>query len=254
MSTNLKFDQVIAVRPHKKIYRDENYAIKVFDQNFSKADVLNEALNQARVETTGLNIPKIIEVAQTDKGEWIIVSEFIEGKTLQQIMDENPDKIDELMEQFVGYQLGITNKKCSLLTKLKDKMATKIELADLDDVTKYELRTRLEGIHRQNHLCHGDFVPSNIIIKADGEVYIIDWAHATQGAPCCDAARTYLTYCLNQEFDLAEKYLDTYCRLSGINKKNIQKWLPIVAASQSVKGIKEEREFLLSWINVSDFE
>jgi hypothetical protein len=45
-----------------------------------------------------------------------------------------------------------------------------------------------------------------------------------------------------------------YCSISEIPIKNIQRWLPIVAASQSVKNIKEERELLLSWINVSDFE
>lgn len=254
MSTKYKFENIIAERKNKKIYRDGNYAIKVFNSDFSKVDVLNEALNQARVETTGINIPKIIEVTQTDHGEWVIISEFIEGKTLQQIMDENPDQIDALIEQFVKYQIEISTKKCTLLTKHKDKMINKIEKADIDSVIKYELRTRLEGIHRQNQLCHGDFIPSNIIIKENGEVYILDWAHATQGAPCADAARTYLTFSLNKEFEIAEKYLETYCRLSGIEKKNIQKWLPIVSASQSVKGIKEEREFLLSWINVSDFE
>ena len=33
-----------------------------------------------------------------------------------------------------------------------------------------------------------------------------------------------------------------------------QEWLPIVAASQSVKGKEEEREFLLSWVNVCDYQ
>lgn len=254
MINNLKLENIIAVRPNKKVYRDGKYAIKVFNSDFSKVDVLNEALNQARVETTGLNIPKIIEVAQTDKGEWLIISEFIEGKTLQQIMDENPDNIEQLIEQFVKIQIEISTKKCTLLTKHKDKMINKIESANIDSVVKYELRTRLEGIHRQNQLCHGDFIPSNIIIKEDGSIYILDWAHATQGAPCADAARTYLTFSLNNEFEIAELYLETYCKLSGIEKKNVQKWLPIVAASQSVKGIKEERELLLSWINVSDYE
>ena len=32
-----------------------------------------------------------------------------------------------------------------------------------------------------------------------------------------------------------------------------QKWMPIVAASQSVKGNEREREFLLSWIDVVDY-
>ena len=37
-------------------------------------------------------------------------------------------------------------------------------------------------------------------------------------------------------------------------KQYIEKWLPIVAASQSVKGNAKEREFLLSWVDVVDYE
>ncbi len=248
------YDTVIAVRKNKKIYRDKDLAIKVFSTDYSKSDVLNEALNQARVETTGLNIPKIKEVTQTSEGEWVIVTEFIEGKTLQQLIDENPEEKEKYMEMFVRLQIDVCNHKCTLLTKLKDKMANKIELANIDSTIKYELRTRLEGITRQNQLCHGDFNPSNIILKEDGSMYILDWAHATQGAPCADCARTYLTYCLDNDFETAKLYLEMYCNISGIPTKNIQRWLPIVAASQSVKNIKEERELLLSWINVSEYE
>ena len=67
---NLK---VIAVRTSKTIYRDGDKVVKVFDEDFSKADVLNEALNQARVEETGLHIPKIIEVTKID-GKWYYFS------------------------------------------------------------------------------------------------------------------------------------------------------------------------------------
>ena len=87
---NLK---VIAVWTSKTIYRDGDKVIKVFDEDFSKADVLNEALNQARVEETGLHIPKIIEVTKID-GKWAIISEYISGKTLAQLMEENPQKTD----------------------------------------------------------------------------------------------------------------------------------------------------------------
>jgi hypothetical protein len=34
----------------------------------------------------------------------------------------------------------------------------------------------------------------------------------------------------------------------------VEKWLPIVAASQSVKGKPEEKEFLYRWVDVVDFE
>ena len=50
----MKYDEIIARRPHKTIYRQGDRCIKLFDAGYSKADVLNEALNQARVEETGL--------------------------------------------------------------------------------------------------------------------------------------------------------------------------------------------------------
>ena len=58
----MKLDRVIAVRNNKTVYRDGDACLKVFDESYSKADVLNEALNQARVEETGLCIPKVREV------------------------------------------------------------------------------------------------------------------------------------------------------------------------------------------------
>jgi len=69
----MNLDRIIAVRTNKTVYRDGEYCVKLFDEDFSKVDVLNEALNQARVEETGLNVPKIIEVTKID-GKWAIVA------------------------------------------------------------------------------------------------------------------------------------------------------------------------------------
>ena len=43
----MKLENVIATRSNKTIYRDGDTCIKVFNEDFSKIDVLNEALNQA---------------------------------------------------------------------------------------------------------------------------------------------------------------------------------------------------------------
>ena len=48
----MNLDHVIAVRSKKTIYRDGNMAIKVFDRDYLRTDVLNEALNRARAEKT----------------------------------------------------------------------------------------------------------------------------------------------------------------------------------------------------------
>jgi aminoglycoside phosphotransferase len=227
--------------------------MKVFDTNYSKADVLNEALNQARVEETGLNIPKIHEVTVID-GKWTIVSDYIKGKTLQQLMDEHPEKKDEYLNLFVDLQLEMHSKSCPLLTKLRDKMNRKISQTDFDATTRYELHSRLDAMPKHNKLCHGDFNPSNIIITDDGTPYIIDWSHATQGNASADVARTYLLFWLNGDIEGAKKYLELFCRKSNTARQYVQKWMPIVAASQSVKGNEKEREFLHGWVNVVDYE
>ena len=103
-------------------------------------------------------------------------------------------------------------------------------------------------------LCHGDFNPSNIIIGNDGKSYIIDWAHVTQGNGAADAARTYLLFCLKGDMETANRYLDLFCKKSDTAKQYVQKWMPIVAASQSVKGNEHKRSFLLSWVSVVDYE
>lgn len=249
----MNFDQTIAIGRNKTVYRDSDRVIKVFNHDFSKADVLNEALNQARIEETGLNIPKIIEVS-TVSGRWAIVSEFIEGKTLDVLMRENPEKEDEYLDLFIKLQMDVHSRRAPLLNKLKDKMNRKITEASIDDTIKYELHTRLEGMPKHKKVCHGDFNPCNIIITPDGVPYIIDWSHATQGNASADVARTYLLFKLAGQDALAEKYLDGFCKASNTEKRYIQSWMPIVAASQSVKGNPHEREFLLHWANVADYE
>ena len=251
----MNLDRVIALRNQKTLYREGDTCVKVFNEDYSKADVLNEALNQARVEETGLNIPRVLGVNMVE-GKWAIVSEFIQGKTLAQLMEEeeDEDKKAEYLELFVNLQLEMHSKTCPMLNKLKDKMNCKISQSQLDATTRYDLHTRLEGMPKHNKLCHGDFNPSNIIIAEDGTPYILDWSHATQGNASADAARTYLLFCLSGDTETAQKYLDLFCKKSDTARQYVQKWMPIVAASQSVKGNADEREFLLSWVGVVDYQ
>lgn len=244
---------IIAVRPTKTVYRDGQRAVKIFNEGYLKSAILNEALNQTRAEEAGINIPNLIEVTMFDN-RWAIISEYKEGKTLEQLMDENPDRIDEYIERFVSLQLSVHNKSAPLLNKLRDKMQSKISKADLDPTTRYELHTRLESMPKHNKVCHGDFCPSNIICGTDGIDYIIDWSHATQGNASADAARTYLLFMLEGKKDIAEKYLKLFCLKSDTARQYIDKWLPIVAASQLVKEKTEEREFLMRWIDVVDYD
>lgn len=248
-------DNPIAERKTKTVYKDGDKTIKLFVQNYSKSDILNEALNQARVEEgTNLNVPSLIAVTKINN-RWALVSEYIEGTPLNKLMEEYPEKEDEYLNLFVDIQINILAHKVPLLTTIKDKFRRKlINTTNIEEDTKYELLQRLEGMKNHVKLCHGDFNPSNVIIKEDGSAYVIDWSHVTQGNASADAARTFLLFSIDGKNKLADKYLDTFCEKSGIAKSNVQRWIPIVAATQMTKGKEEEREFLSRWIEVVDYE
>ncbi len=249
----MKSEHLIAERKNKKIYERDGKVYKTFDKSFSKADILNEALNIARVEETDLHIPQIMGVEMNDQGA-VIIMEYIEGKNLQELFDENPEKEDEYLELFVDLQLTIHAQTAPMLNKLKDKMNRKISASGFDATTRYDLHTRLEAMPRHDKVCHGDYNPSNVIIAKDGTPYILDWSHVTRGNASADVARTYLLFKLKKQDELAEKYLNLFCQKADTAKQYVQKWMPIVAASQSVKGNQEEREFLASWVGVVDYQ
>ncbi len=248
----MNLDNVVAVRPSKTIYRDGDTLIKLFNDSYSVANVLNEALNQARIMETGLNIPSLREVTKVD-GKWVIEMDYIEGKTLEQLIAENPDKTDEYLKIFVDEQVKIHSKRSTLLRKLHDKMEDKIEKLGLSDSVKFDLKSKLAGQKKHNKVLHGDYQLSNVIVANSGEVYILDWAHATQGNASADAAMSYLLLKLNKKDGLAEKYLDLFCGTTQTDKRYVQTWVPIVAASHLEKYQSHEREMLENFINVAEY-
>ena len=90
----MRLDRIIAVRNDKTVYKDRNRCLKVFRSGYSKADVLSEALNQARAEQAGIPVPKIREIAVID-GKWTIVSDYVTGKTLARLLVEEKEKKKE---------------------------------------------------------------------------------------------------------------------------------------------------------------
>ena len=251
---NLKDKEVIVTRPYKTVYRDADRIIKVFNPEHGKSNVFNEAHCQSIVEETGLDVAKVLEVTEVE-GKWALSIERIQGRTLASLMKEHPDQIKTYMEQFVDLQLEMHSKTATQLPLQKEKFAAKIAETkeDVNATIRYELCTRLDSMPNHTKLCHGDFNPTNVIVGDDGKMTIVDWAHATQGNASGDAAGTYLQFALEDQ-KLADLYLDLFCEKSDTAKQYVQKWMPIVAAVQLSKGIETERDFLMNWIDVIDFQ
>lgn len=250
----LKLDNPIAQRKTKTVYKDGDKTIKLFVENYSKSAILNEALNQSRVEEgTDLNIPKLLEVSKVDN-RWALVFEHIDGTTLDKMMEQDKENIDKYLNQFVDIQLNILSKTVPLLNPIKEKYKRKINSLDLSDNVRYELLQRLDSMKDHVKLCHGDFNPSNIVIKEDGSIAILDWSHVTIGNASADAANTYMLFIMEGKQEIADKYLDLFATKSNIEKNLIQRWIPIVAASRKTKAIEEEQELLNKWIDILEYQ
>ena len=248
----MNFENLIASSATVDVYKNGNMAIKVFKEGCPKTMALYEALTHSRVEDTGLRIPTIHEVSVIGS-RWAIHMDLIEGKTLADMMKENPSKMDEYIEQMVVIQMEIHSKKVPKLSKLKDKLSRQINaLESIDDVVRYELLTRLDSMPKHVKLCHGNFTPENIIINDNG-VYVVDWVAARQGNASADVGRTYLLLSLRDPA-IAEKYLNLFCEKSQTAKKYVQDWLPIVAAAELTEYKPEEKELLMKWLNVVAYE
>ncbi len=249
----MKLERIIAVRTSKTVYRDGEQCVKVFGDEYEKSRILAEAATHAKIEETGLDVPKILEVTKIE-GKWAIVSEFIAGKTLERLMDEEPDNRGKYMERFVDAQLRVNSVKARGLAKLKERIEESLFEAGLPSATLYDLHMRLESLPQGDRICHGDFAPSNVIVSGGGKDYSVDWSRAAQGSPEADAARTYLLFWINGEIDGAEEYMGLYCKKSGIPKAAVQAWIPLRAAERLAAGRAEEAEFLSHWTIVVDYE
>ena len=194
------------------VYESDGLAIRVYKDEKYKEKCLYAALTHARVETTlglsSIKMPVLHEVSLID-GKWAISMDWINGKTLGQLIDENPDKAEMYIDKLVDIQCEIHAQYMPLLSKLKDKLARQIKsLSQIDEIKKYELLTRLDSMPKHIKLCHNNFSPDCVILNDEG-TYVLNWGSARQGNASADVAKTYLLLSLKRP-QYADMYLQKY--------------------------------------------
>lgn len=241
---------LVTQRRNNSIYVSENTSYKVFNKDYPKSEVFTEAAVTAMVESLGVCVP-VIEEITTINGQWAYKSDFIPGKTLFELIEENPDKKDEYMDILVTVQTQIHKHKCPQLPILKEKLTNYIHQSNLDEYTIIDLLDVLNGAPKHKKLCHGNFTPHNVIISGE-KVYITDWNHANQGNASADVARTYLWLKMYMP-EQADIYLQKFCEATSTSSRYVKNWIPIVAAARLAKNNVEETEVLNSCISITEF-
>ena len=122
---------------------DRKVALKVLRSKFSRHEINRSRFIQEAKAVSALNHPNILvihEINETE-GTHFIVSEYVEGRTLREIIAKSPMKISEMLD----ISLQIAN--------------------------------ALAAAHAA-HIMHRDIKPENIMLRTDGYVKILDFGLA----------------------------------------------------------------------------
>jgi aminoglycoside phosphotransferase (APT) family kinase protein len=201
------------------------------------------------VHAAGLAVPAAHELIEVN-GRCGIVFERINGVSLLDHTRKQPWGLFGAIQQMAELHARIHALPAPAgLPTQRERLAEKIEAADLPADEKLTARTRLTALPDGSALCHGDFHPGNILITARGPV-AIDWGSASCGHPLGDLACTsrllrtatlppwaprymhLLLRCLRSIMHRA--YLKRYFRLHPGSRKHIEAWqVPLAAAAQA---------------------
>ena len=133
-------NQRIGSGPYADVYKSGDWAIKIFKEARSKTEIFYEALVNAQIESTGLPIPHVRDVTRLNNKQWVIATQFVNGKTLLDLMNENKNDITKYIDTLIDLQTQIHDKKCHKLVKMKDKLKSEInDTQDIGDTGKFEI-------------------------------------------------------------------------------------------------------------------
>jgi aminoglycoside phosphotransferase (APT) family kinase protein len=174
---------------------------------------------------------------------WGIVFDRVNGVSFAEQMQGDAAPIPQDLEILARLHTRIHAHPANQFRSLKVWLATSITRTTLlDEPRKRILLNGLRDMPDGDRLCHGDFHPLNVLGEASQPI-VIDWPDACRGDPAGDVCRSYLILKLHAD-ELAEPYLDAYCRVAGVPRNAILDWLVYVAAARLAEEVSGEQHHL----------
>lgn len=236
---------------------EDGKLLKLSRVGWDRAELWQEYENTKQANLLGIPSPRVYDFVEQE-GRYGFRMEKVDGITLLQMIQQKPwtaINCAKVMAQLHYAVHSVSSQTTNLRTQKEVYSPGIHQCTELTAEEKRGLIQLLEEIAdpAEKSVCHGDFHPMNILLR-DGFPVIIDWAFSNCGDPCGDVAGTYLITRLlavnaaaHNGFErflfrsftpmFAEIYLREYCRISGKQRKEILKWLPIRAATYADLGL-----------------
>lgn len=225
-----------------EVFVHEDGVLKLYRSGASKASAFREAAILARLESSGLRIPKVSAVGRFG-GRWGLVMSRASGPTFADALTATPGRTEVLVEAMAALHRQVHACAGAGLGSLKARLAADIARAPGLGARRPWLDA-LAAMPDGDRLCHGDFHPWNILGGPEGAT-IVDWLDAGSGPPAADLCRSWLLM-RPRVPDVAEAYLAAYLARAPFGRDAVMAWLPFVAAARLAEGVGSERADLVA--------
>ncbi|MFJ8238675.1 aminoglycoside phosphotransferase family protein [Bacillus tropicus] len=225
-----------------EIYLYDSKVVKLFEEYLPNTESINEAKKQKYAYSCGLPVPNVFEVTKIQNRQAIIM-EYVKGNRIGDLLLNNLNEAEHYINICVNEQKKIHAIRVN--TDVMEAMGERLErqiksVHKLDEKQKESILNKLHSIKFEPRLCHGDFHPFNLILS-EKNVSIIDWVDACSGDIRADVFRTYLLYA-QSHIELAEMYLQIYCRNTDLTREEIFQWAPIITAARFSEKVSPQNE------------
>lgn len=209
--------ELIAKGNTAEVFEYENGKVcKLFNTGYPKEYVELEYSNAKVLCEKGLPVPKVYELVEKD-GRFGIIYERIQGDAFFQLFLTKPE---EAFAKFIQTQKDFFDKISEELISYKDIMLESMRRADYENPELFE---KIQALPDGEVICHGDYHPYNIMLKADETVVVIDFMNVCRGKWEYDVARTYVILTEVKE-EVAKAYLSAF----GVEYAQIEEYADVV--------------------------
>ncbi|ADY21806.1 aminoglycoside phosphotransferase family protein [Bacillus paranthracis] len=238
----MNLENPIAKGNTAEIYLYDNKIMKLFKDYLPNTESMNEAKKQKYAYSCGLSVPNVFEVTKIQNRQAIIM-EYVKGDSIGDLLLNNLNEAEYYINICVNEQKKIHAIRVNMgeMEAMEERLERQIKsVHKLDEKQKENILNKLHSIKFDSRLCHGDFHPFNLILS-EKNVSIIDWVDACSGDIRADVFRTYLLYA-QSHIELAEMYLQIYCRNTDLTRGEIFQWAPIITAARFSEKVSPQNE------------